>query len=195
MYKRLFVTFLALSLFSVSAFAETWNFDQAHSSIGFSVRHLVISKTKGNFGDYAGAVNFDGTNIDKATVEITIQIASIDTDSEDRDKHLLAPDFFDAEKFPTMIFKSKTIMAGKDDTFIMTGDLTIKDVTKEVSIEGEFYGVRQDPWGGTRAGFSGSTTIDRQDFNVSFNNALKDGSLVVGDDVKIELEIELVKSK
>jgi polyisoprenoid-binding protein YceI len=195
MYKRLFMAVLILSIFSVSAFADTWNLDKTHSTISFSVRHLVISKTKGIFNDFAGTVQFDGKDMGKASVEATIQIASIDTDDEKRDEHLRAADFFDAKKYPTMVFKSKKITPGKGDAFTIIGDLTIKDVTKEVALEGEFYGVTDDLWGNTRAGFSAATKINRQDFNVSFNSALQDGSLVVGNDIKIELEIELIKSK
>lgn len=195
MLKRFFMTLFVLSVFSISAFADTWNIDKAHSSIGFSVRHLVISKTRGTFNDHSGAATFDGKDIEKGAVEITIQVASINTDDEKRDEHLLAPDFFDAAKYPTMMFRSKKIIAEKDNAFTMIGDLTIKDVTSEISLDGEFYGVTDDPWGNTRAGFSASTTINRQDFNVAFDSALKDGSLVVGNDVKIELEIELIKSK
>jgi len=195
MYKRALTLFLALFIMGSMGTAATWNFDKAHSNIGFSVRHLVISKTKGDFGDYSGKVVFDGDNLEKGSAEITIQMASIDTDDEDRDKHLRSADFFNVEKYPTMTFKSKEVRKGEDNKFTMTGDLTIKDVTREVVLKGEFMGIMEDPWGNTRAGFSAETTINRQDFNVSWNNALQDGSLVVGNDVKIELEIELIKAE
>lgn len=195
MYKRLLVVLTVLSVLGVSAMAETWSFDKAHSSIGFSVRHMVISKTRGTFGDFDGTVNFDGANLEKGAADITIQMASINTENDARDNHLRSADFFDVEKFPTMTFKSKKITAGKDNSFIMTGDLTMKGVTREVRIECELNGTMSDPKGGTRAGFSGSTTINRQDFGVSFNSALADGSLVVGNDVDIQLEIELIKNQ
>jgi polyisoprenoid-binding protein YceI len=184
-------------LFVTASFAaaDTWTFDKAHSSIGFSVRHLVISKTKGYFGDYDGSVSFDGKDLSTGSVTVTIQMASIDTDNEDRDKHLRSADFFDAENNPTMTFVSKKIVPGEDNAFTMTGDLTIKGVTKEVTLDGEFYGVLDDPWGNTKAGFSATTTINRQDFNVTWENKLQDGSLVVGNDVTINLEIELTKAK
>jgi polyisoprenoid-binding protein YceI len=195
MFKRFSIAFLVAVALGASAMADTWNIDKAHSSVGFSVRHLVISKTKGTFVDFTGMVEFDGKNLDKASVQAIVQMASVNTDDEKRDEHLRAPDFFDAEKYPTMTFKSTKIIPGDDNEFEMIGNLTIKDVTKEVSFEGEFSGVMDDPWGNTRAGFSAETTINRQDFNVAWENKLQDGSLVVGNDVKIELEIELIKAK
>ncbi|MCK5125282.1 MAG: polyisoprenoid-binding protein [candidate division Zixibacteria bacterium] len=193
--KRLILTTIIILTFGLTAHAANWNLDNAHSSIGFSVRHMVISKTTGKFSDYSGTVDFDGKNLDKASIDITISMASINTEDEDRDKHLKGPDFLDAAKFPEMTFKSSKITAGTDSEFKITGMLTIKGVSKEVTLEAEFNGIIDDPWGNTRAGFTAETTIDRQDFNVSFDNKLKDGSLIVGNDIKIMLEIELVKAK
>lgn len=197
MKRFAFVTVLVVMSigFASIGFADVWNIDVTHSSIGFSVRHMVISKAKGEFGDYSGTVNFDGKNLADGSVELTIQMASIDTKSEGRDKHLKSPEFFDVEKFPTMTFKSKKIVPAKDGMFAMVGDLTIKDVTKEVTLDCEFNGSATDPWGNERAGFSASVTIDRQDFNVKFDSSLKDGRLLVGNDVTISLEIELIKAK
>ncbi len=196
MLKRGLVLVVISTMIAGYALADlTWNIDKAHSSIGFSVRHLVISKTKGNFHDYDAVVSFDGKNIETASARVTIQMASIDTDNKDRDDHLRSADFFNVEKYPTMTFTSKKVIAGEGNEFVMVGDLTIKDVTREVTLNGEFYGITDDPWGNTRAGLSASTTINRQDFNVSWDNKLQDGSLVVGNDVDIMLEIELIKSK
>lgn len=197
MKRFAFVTVLVVMSigFASIGFADVWNIDVTHSSIGFSVRHMVISKAKGEFGDYSGTVNFDGKNLADGSVELTIQMASIDTKSEGRDKHLKSPEFFDVEKFPTMTFKSKKIVPAKDGMFAMVGDLTIKDVTKEVTLDCEFNGSATDPWGNERAGFSATVTIDRQDFNVKFDSSLKDGRLLVGNDVTISLEIELIKAK
>lgn len=196
MLKRGLVLVVVLTAVAGYAFADlTWNIDKAHSSIGFSVRHLVISKTKGSFHDYDAVVSFDGKNIETASAKVTIKMASIDTDNKDRDDHLRSADFFHVEKYPTMTFTSKKVIAGEGNEFIMVGDLTIKDVTREVTLHGEFYGITDDSWGNTRAGLSASTTINRQDFNVSWDNKLQDGSLIVGNDVDITLEIELIKSK
>lgn len=195
MFKRLAIVLTVISIMSVSAMAQSWDFDKAHSNVGFSVRHMVIAKVRGSFTDYTGTINFDGKDMSKATVDVTIQMASINTDNEKRDGHLKSADFFDVEKYPTMTFKSKSITPGKDNSFTMVGDLTMKDVTKEVVLEGEMTGILEDPWGNTRAGFSTKTTINRQDFNVAWSNALKDGSLVVSNEVDIELEIELIQAK
>ncbi|MEE9442592.1 MAG: YceI family protein [candidate division Zixibacteria bacterium] len=194
--RKIIICFSILCLaVGTIANAQTWSFDNAHSTIGFSVKHLVISKTTGQFHDYSGKVEFDGSNIENGSVEVTTRIASIDTENEDRDKHLKSPDFFDVDKFPVMSFKSKKISPVNDGRFTMTGDLTIKNVTKEVTFDCEFNGTIDDPWGNKRAGFTAETTINRQDFNVKFDNKLQDGSLVVGNDVKISMEIELIKDK
>ncbi len=190
--KRFAMAVAAVLLTVSTVAADTWTFDKPHSSIGFSVRHLVVSNTKGYFNDYDGEVQFDGKNFDVASVSITISVASIDTKNTDRDDHLRSPDFFDVETYPTIEFKSKKIVKGKGNNFKIIGDLTIKDVTKEVTLDAEFLGVVELPKV-TKAGFTAETTINRQDFNVKWDNKLQDGSLVVGNDVKIMLEIELNK--
>ena len=126
-----------LIVLTVTAPAQQWDFDKVHSTIGFAVRHLVISKTTGKFEDYSGQVMFDGKNLEQGSVEIAIQIASINTDDNKRDDHLRSSDFFNVEKYPVMTFKSKKITKGDGDSFQMTGDLTIKDVTKEVVLDCE----------------------------------------------------------
>jgi len=184
-----------LLVLASSARAEKWELDVAHSSVGFSVRHMVVTKTHGKFNDFTGYIDFDGKNVEKGSVEITAQIASIDTDNKKRDDHLRSPEFFDAEKFPTMTFKSKKVIKGSGSEFKLEGDLTIKDVTKEVTFDCEFNGVINDPMGNTRAGFSAVAKINRQDFNVKWSKKLDAGGLVVGDEVKINLEIEAVKTQ
>ena len=194
MFRKLITTTVLMLVLTISSPAATWNIDMAHSSIGFSVRHLVISKTTGTFGEFDGTVEFDGVNLETGSVEVTAQMASVDTDDAKRDDHLRGPDFFDVEKYPTMSFKSKKITAKKSGSFQLTGLLTIKGVSKEVTFDCEFNGVANDPWGNTRAGFSAETEINRQDFNVSWSKTLDGGGLVVGDMIKLTLEIELVKS-
>ena len=195
MFKRLSVLMAVMILITGSTMAQTWNIDKAHSSVGFSVRHLVIGKVNGYFRDFDAKAVFDGKNIEAGSVEATVKIASIDTDNPGRDEHLSSPDFFDAATYPTMTFKSKKITKGAGDAFTMIGDLTMKNVTKEVTFTGEFNGVINDPWGNTRAGMTASTTINRQDFNVSWANKLQDGSMIVGNDVVITLEVELTEAK
>lgn len=194
MFKKSIVIALALVVTAGMTQAATWSFDKAHSSVGFSVRHLVISKTIGKFNDFEGVLEFDGENIASGKVELTVQMASVDTDDEKRDGHLKTGDFFDVEKYPTMTFKSTKISNVKGSSFQLVGSLTIKGVTKEVTFDCEFNGTLVDPWGNTRVGFSAETEINRQDFNVSFSKILDGGGLMVGDMVAISLEIEAIKS-
>lgn len=193
MFKRIAIIMVVFVTMAVTINAQKWEFDKAHSTIGFSVRHMVISKTIGRFEDYSGNVFFDGKNFVKGKVEITIQIASINTENQKRDDHLRSADFFNTEKFPIMTFISKKVISEGDDKFKIIGDLTIKNITKEVVLDVEFHGVVTDPWGNTKAGLAAHTTINRQDFHVAWDNKLQDGSLIVGNDVDINLEIELAK--
>jgi polyisoprenoid-binding protein YceI len=195
MLKRLTAAVVLVLVGSVFVQAETWNIDPVHSSVGFSVRHMVLAKVRGNFSDFSGTVTFDGKDISTGSVELTVQTASVDTDNEDRDKHLKSDDFFNVEKFPTMIFKSKNVAAGENGKFTLTGDLTIRETTKEVTFDCEFFGVVNDPWGNTRAGFSASTTINRQEFGLKFNALLETGGLVVANDIDITLDLEMTKVK
>jgi polyisoprenoid-binding protein YceI len=152
-----------------------WTVDAAHSEIGFTARHLMVSKVRGQFKDFS-------------TVEASVQLASIDTHSADRDGHLKSADFFDVENHPEMTFKSTRV---SDDT--LEGDLTIKGVTKPVSFDLEFGGITADPWGGTRAGFEATTEINRKDFGLTWNVAVEGGGVLVGEKVKIVLDVQLVK--
>ena len=195
MFKKMFLIMFLVVIFATTGQADTWGLDKAHSSVGFSVRHLVISKTTGKFDDFTGTIVFDGKNFAAASVELTVQMASVDTDDEKRDEHLRSADFFETEKFPTMDFKSKKVTKGEGDAFTITGDLTIKGVTKEVTFDCQFHGVVNDPWGNTKAGFSAMTQINRQDFGVTWSKSLDGGGLVVGDDVDVMIEVEAVKEK
>ena len=194
MWKRAIIVALLFVLSGISVQAESWTVDKAHSSIGFSVRHMVISKVKGNFTDFSGTINFDGTDLSKGSADVTVQMTSINTHDEKRDGHLRSEDFFAVEKFSTMTFKSSKVIAGKDGKFQLVGMLTIKDVAKEVTFECEFNGSLIDPWGNERAGFSAETTIDRQAFNISFSKIMETGGLMVGNDVTITLDFEAIKS-
>ena len=195
MLKRVLLSAIMLLGLSLPLRAQVWNIDPAHSHVGFTVKHLVISKVAGEFRDFAGTVTFDGQDVSKGAVDVTIQMASINTANDKRDEHLRGADFFDAAKFPTMTFKSKKIIKGAADKFTMIGGLTMKGVTKEDTLDCTFNGVIIDPWGNTRAGFSASTVINRQDYGVAWSNKLADGSLVVGNDITITLEIETIKAK
>jgi polyisoprenoid-binding protein YceI len=169
----------------------TWSVDTSHSTIGFVARHLMISKVRGRFAGFSGAVHVPENPLE-ATVEATVDMASVDTGDEGRDGHLRGADFFDVEHFPTMTLRDTKVKA-EGEYFTLHGDLTIKGVTRAVEFELEFDGVTNDPWGGVRAGFAAETEINRKDWGLTWNAALETGGVVVGDKIKILLEIELVK--
>jgi polyisoprenoid-binding protein YceI len=172
--------------------ADKYEIDLAHSYAGFSVRHLVISNTKGSFTDFSGMIKYDEEDIRNSTAEVMIRTASIDTDNEDRDKHLKSTDFFDVEKFPEISFKSTKVEKTEDGN-ILHGNLTMRGVTKEIAIPFEILGKAKDPWGNDRIAFEGHTKLDRKDFGITWNKTMDAGGLVVGNEVKIELQVEAVK--
>ena len=173
----------------------TWLVDPAHSNVEFAVKHLMISTVKGRFGDVKGTVTYNEANPKQSKVEIEIGVHSIDTRAEQRDAHLRSPDFFDTEKFPTMRFVSKRIDGDPTGEFKLIGDLTIRDQTHEVVLDAEFQGRNRDPWGGERMGFEAKGKINRRDYGLHWNQALEAGGFLVGDDLKITIEVELVKQK
>ena len=184
----------ATILLALPAMAADWNLDASHSNVGFEVRHMAISKVKGSFGDYSGTVTGEPGKPETFSVEVVIQVASVDTGNEKRDDHLRSPDFFDAAAMPTMTFKSTGVkMDGDEGT--LTGNLTLHGVTKPVEFELEYAGMINDPWGNVRMGFSAEATIDRRDFGLTWSKALETGGLVVDNEVEIELEIELIQAK
>jgi polyisoprenoid-binding protein YceI len=182
-----------VSVLAGSAVAESWNIDAVHSTVGFKVRHF-FAKQAGEFNNFEGVIDFDPAHPEKASVEATIHTASIDTDNEDRDNHLKSPEFFDAENHPTILFKSTKVERGGDG-FMVTGDLTMRGVTKEVCFEMAFMGSGPDGWGGTRAVFSAELKLDRKEFGINWNKALDQGGAVLGDEVTVNLEIEAVQHK
>jgi len=169
----------------------TWNIDPSHSEAGFSVRHLMVSKVRGRISAFSGAITI-AEDPTASSVEVTLDPATIDTRDDKRDEHLRSADFFEIAAHPTWTFRSTGVRADGDD-WIVTGDLTIRGVTRSVELEVEFNGTSGDPWGGTRAGFSAETEISRKDFGLEYNAVLETGGVVIGDTVKIELEIEAVK--
>lgn len=192
MIRKLITAFIVVVVVATISHAAEWKVDKAHSSVGFSVTHMVISKVTGKFEDFDGKVNWDGKYLEDGSVEFSVDVASVDTDNEKRDNHLKSDDFFDAEKYPEMTFKSNKITAD-GNSFSMTGDLTIRDVTREVTFACEFLGTVKDPWGNTRAGFSAITTINRQDFNVHWSKVIETGGLVVSNEVEIQLNLEFIE--
>lgn len=184
---------LGLALVSAPAFASNWVIDAAHSEIGFSVRHLMVSNVKGKFTKFEGTINLDDKDITKSVVEVSIDANSVDTGLKDRDDHLKSPDFFDTAKNPKLTFKStKVEKAGKG--LKVTGDLSLHGVTKSVVLNvEEVTGDVKDPWGNVKRGATASTVINRKDFGLNWNKALETGGVVVGEEVKISLELELLK--
>jgi polyisoprenoid-binding protein YceI len=171
-----------------------WNIDTAHSGINFSVRHMVVSKVRGRFAKYSGKVELDEEDLTRSRVEATIEAASIDTGTAQRDDHLRSPDFFDVEKFPELRFQSTRIDKLDDERYRLSGELTIRDVTREISLEVEYGGRATDPWGNERIGFIARGSLDRKDFGLKWNQALEAGGVLVGNRVEIELEVQAVKA-
>lgn len=170
-----------------------WNIDNNHSGVHFSVRHMVVSKVRGRFAKYDGTVHLE-EDLTKAKVEVTIDAASIETGTPDRDTHLRSADFFDVEKFPSLTFRSTRVERVDGDKFRLIGDLTIRDVTREVVLEASYGGRSKDPWGNERAGFDAKTSLDRKDFGLTWNQALELGGVLVGDKVELEIEVEAVRA-
>jgi polyisoprenoid-binding protein YceI len=195
--KKLVMSFLIVYLLGFSLFAQSteWTIDKPHTNIGFTITHLVISDVTGRFKDFDGTIKTSGEEFEGANIEIVIQTASIFTDHEKRDKHLRSDDFFSAEKNPQITFKSKSFKKVSDKKYEIKGDLNMNGVTREVVLDGTFKGVVKDPWGGTRAGFKASTTIDRYDYNLTYNTALETGGFLIGKEVEININIELIQKK
>jgi polyisoprenoid-binding protein YceI len=184
---------LALVLLASAAYAQTvWNIDKAHSKIGFSVVHMVVAETEGNFKDFDGKVTSTAADFDGADVEFSAKVASIDTENENRDKHLKSPDFFEAEKYPEVKFAGKLVKAG--GKYQLKGKLTLKETTKDVAFD-VTYGGTVDTGRGMKAGFKLNGKINRQDYNLKWANKMQDGSAVVSDDVDLLIKIELNKAQ
>jgi polyisoprenoid-binding protein YceI len=172
--------------------AGTWTIDPGHTTVGFVARHMMVSKVRGHFDDFDAEIEI-GDDPLQSRLSAVVQMASIDTGNADRDNHLRTNDFFDIEHYPTMSLRSTGFERSGDD-FVMRADLTIRGVTRPVDFDLEFGGANQDPWGGTRAGFTATTTINRKDFGIEWNTALETGGVLVGDKVQIELDVQLVRA-
>jgi polyisoprenoid-binding protein YceI len=170
--------------------ATQYDIDTAHSGIQFKVKHLGISTVTGRFKQFTGVISADEKDSTKSKVDVTVDITSIDTQNEKRDAHLKSPDFFDAAKYPTARFVSKKVTALKDGKFTVIGNLTMHGITKPVTLDAVLDGKAKDPWGGERAAFSATATINRQDYGIKWNQVLDNGGVMVSDEVKLEFEIE-----
>ncbi|MEI6220434.1 MAG: YceI family protein [Actinomycetes bacterium] len=169
--------------------AGTFSIDPSHSRIGFSTRHAMVTKVRGSFNEFAGSGTVDSG---VASLSIEITVSSIDTRSADRDGHLQSPDFFDAATFPKITFVSTSVKDAGADKVVVVGDLTVKDVTKSISIEFEYTGTATDPYGNARFGFEGVSEINRKDFGLTWNAALETGGILVSETVKLEFEISAI---
>ena len=169
--------------------------DVAHSRLGFVARHAMVTKVRGAFNDFEGTAHLDGSDPAKSSATVSIDVASVDTRQPQRDDHLRTNDFFDAATYPKITFVSTAVAKLDDETFRMTGDLTIKDVTKPVSIDFTYNGSATDPYGNQRVGFEGSTVINRKDFGVNFNAVLETGGVMVSEKITLEFEISAIKTQ
>ena len=176
----------------VAGTKTAWKLDPSHTSVEFSAKHLMITTVKGRITDIEGIIYTDEKDLKNSSVEATLKAVSLDTRTDQRDQHLRSADFLDVEKFPEIRFRSTRIQGDKQ-RFKLTGDLTIRDVTKPITLDVEFEGETKDPWGGQRLGFSANGKIDRREFGLTWNQALEAGGVVVGNDIKISLEVQAVK--
>lgn len=191
-----FLTAAFLIMAPVFAIASTWNIDPEHTNVGFKVRHLMVSNVKGGFGKVSGVVTVDDKDITKSSTTVTIDTTSIDTGVAKRDAHLKSPDFLDVAKYPTMTFVSTGVIKGAGGAFKLAGNLTLHGVTRPVVLQVEgLSGEIKDPMGNIRRGASATTTINRKDYGLVWNKMLEAGGVAVGDEVIINIEVEMVKAK
>lgn len=171
-----------------------WQIDPTHSSVEFSVRHMMITNVRGTLGPVTGVLEVDESNFANSRVHAEIDATQLNTGNADRDKHLRSPDFFDVETHPTIIFDSTEIVPLRRDTYCLMGNLTMHGMTRQVELNMELEGRGTDPWGNARLGFSASTTINRKDFGLTWNVGLEAGGVLVGDEVKISISVSAVKA-
>jgi len=179
---------------ATASLTGTYSVDASHSQIGFLARHAMVTKVRGQFNDFVGTGFFDIENPAASNLQVVIQAKSIDTRNADRDAHLRGNDFFDMDTYPEIKFVSTSFSKVDEETYSVTGDLTIKDVTKSITFNLEFTGTAVDPWGNTRVGFEGQTTINRKDWGVNWNAALEAGGVLVGEKITLEFEISAVRN-
>ncbi|MCY1044082.1 YceI family protein [Corallococcus sp. bb12-1] len=171
---------------------QTWQLDTTHTTVGFTVRHMVVAKVHGRFTRFEGKVTLQGDDFTKASVEVKLEAASLDTGVEARDNHLRSPDFFDVAAFPKLIFRSKRVEAVKGDHYRVVGDLTVRDQTHEVVLDAELLGRAKDPFGTERIAFQATTHLDRKQFGLTWNQAMEAGGVLVGERVDISLDVQAV---
>lgn len=193
--SRILIALVLVIAAPIAASADTWKIDPGHSTVGFTVRHMTISSVGGQFDKFAGTITAKGNDPASISIDVTIDTASIDTRSSDRDADLKSANFLDVAKYPTMTFKSKKIEAADAGKWNIVGDLTLHGVTKEVTLAVDATAPIKDPWGNTRAGASATTRISRKDFGLTWNKMIEAGGAVVGDEVSVSIDVEAVKQK
>lgn len=177
---------------ALNNYSGNYVIDASHSELGFSARHAMVTKVRGSFTEFSATASTE-ENLQNAKINVKIDVASIDTRNEQRDDHLRSADFFDVENYPHITFTSTEVTAKDDTTLAVTGDLTIKDVTKSITIDFDFTGEAVDPWGQTRVGFEGETTLNRKDFGLTWNAALETGGVLVSDKITLAFDISAIK--
>jgi polyisoprenoid-binding protein YceI len=190
--KTLWGLLTGLLLASAAAAADRYEIDPVHTEVGFSVKHLVINNVRGKFNDFSGTILYDENDITKSSVQVSIKAASIDTGVKDRDNDLRSPNFFDVAKYPKLTFQSRSIEK-RGDGYVAVGTLTMHGIAKEIALPFTLNGKIKDPWGSERVGFEAGLTINRQDWGINYSKVMDNGGLMVGNDVKIELNVEAVK--
>ncbi len=193
--KKSILGFLTTVLFLASAQAATYNVDESHSVVGFSVKHLVVSKAKGRFNKFSGSFDFDEKKNEVSKIDVKIDVTSVDTNEKKRDEHLSSADFFDVKNHPSMTFVADKVVVKKDKAVAVKGNLTIKGITKPVTLDLTYGGSIVDPWGNQKVGFSLSGKIHRKDWGLNWNKTLDKGGLAVGEDVTLEIEGEAAVAK
>jgi polyisoprenoid-binding protein YceI len=194
MFRKTLFAAALIAASTVAARADVYSIDKGHSEVSFQVRHLV-TQVRGNFNDYQGTINLDPANLEHSSVDFQIKADSIDTNLPDRDKHLRSEDFFFVEKYPQITFKSKSVKKTGKDTYDVAGTLTLRGVSKDVTLPVTFLGTVKDPWGNEKAGFATDLTLNRKDYGINWNAALDNGGVVLSDDVKISINLETQKKK
>lgn len=190
----LFASALFAAALTMPLAADVHTIDAGHSEVSFQIRHLV-TQVRGSFNDYQGTIDLDPANLERSSVDLRIKAASIDTNHADRDKHLRAEDFFFVEKYPEITFKSKSLKKTGKDTYDVAGTLTMRGVSKDVTLPVTYLGAVKDPWGNEKAGFATEVTLNRKDYGINWNAALDNGGFVLSDEVKVSINLETQKKK
>ena len=172
---------------------KTWTIDPAHTSVNFSAKHMMVTTVRGHLGPISGAIELDEADFTKSEIEVVIDVSNLQTRDEKRDAHLKSGDFFDVENFPSAIFKSTRIESLGGDKYSVVGDLTVRDVTKEVVLDTQFEGFTSNPWGMKLVAFTATTKLNRKDFGLNWNVALEAGGVLVGENIKLEIDVEAIK--